>query len=136
MKKPSWLDDFRAFIARGNVLDMAVGVVIGTAFTAVITAVVESIINPIIGVCTGGVDASSWTIGIFPIGTLIMAIINFLVIAFVVFWMVRIITRGMEKIKSLRKEEETAPEAPPEPSNEEKLLMEIRDLLKEQKGQE
>lgn len=128
MKKPSWIADFKAFITRGNVLDMAIGVVIGSAFTAIVTAVVNCIINPIITLIIGGIDFSSLTVGPFPIGELVMAIINFLCIAFVVFWMARILHKLMDRKK---KEEEEAPAAPPEPSNEEKLLTEIRDLLKE-----
>lgn len=130
MKKPSWISDFKAFIARGNVLDMAVGVVIGGAFTAIVTALVNCIINPIITLISGNTDFSAVTIGIFPIGELISAIINFLLIAFVVFWMVRVVHKMMDRKKE---EEPAAPPAPPEPSNEEKLLTEIRDLLKERK---
>lgn len=131
MKKPGWIDDFKQFIMRGNVLDMAVGVVIGGAFTAIVTGVVNSIINPVITLISGHTDFSSVSIGIFPIGELISAIINFLLIALVVFWMVRLINRASDK---LHKKEEAEPEAPadPEPFNEEKLLTEIRDLLKEQ----
>ena len=132
MKKPGWIDDFKQFIMRGNVLDMAVGVVIGGAFTAIVTGVVNSIINPVITLISGHTDFSSVSIGIFPIGELISAIINFLLIALVVFWMVRLINRASDK---LHKKEEAEPEAPadPEPSHEELLLTEIRDLLKEQK---
>ena len=130
MKKPSWIDDFKQFIMRGNVLDMAVGVVIGGAFTAIVTGVVNSIINPIITLISGHTDFSSVSIGIFPVGELISAIINFLLIALVVFWMVRLINRASDKFH--KKEEEPEAPAEPEPSNEEKLLTEIRDLLKEQ----
>ena len=131
MKKPSWISDFKAFIARGNVLDMAVGVVIGGAFTAIVTALVNCIINPIITLISGNTDFSAVTIGIFPIGELISAVINFILIAFVVFWMVRVVHKMMDHKK--KEEEPAAPPAPPEPSNEEKLLTEIRDLLKERK---
>ena len=127
MKK--FMEEFKAFAMRGNVLDMAVGVVIGGAFTAIVTGVVNSIINPIITLISGHTDFSSVSIGIFPIGELISAIINFLLIAFVVFWMVRLINKASDK---LHKKEEAEPEVPAGPSNEEKLLMEIRDLLKEQ----
>ena len=128
MKKPSWIDDFKAFVMRGNVLDMAVGIVIGSAFTAIVTALVDSIITPLIGLLGGTDGIAAVTIGIFPIGTLLAAIINFLCIAFVVFWMVRLVNKAMDKAK---KKEEEAPAAPPEPSAEEKLLTEIRDLLKD-----
>lgn len=129
MKKPSWIDDFKAFIMRGNVLDLAVGVVIGGAFTAIVTALVDSIINPLISLVIGGTDFSSLTVGVFPIGGLIMAIINFLCIAFVVFWMVRIINRASAKMK--KPEEAPAEEAAPAGPTTEELLAEIRDLLKE-----
>ena len=131
MKKPSWIDDFKAFIARGNVMDMAVGVVIGGAFTAIVNALVECVINPIIGLICGGIDFSSLTIGLFPIGGLVTAIINFLCIAFVVFWM----TRVVHKVIDREKQEDAANETPAElePTREELLLTEIRDLLKEKK---
>lgn len=132
MKKPSWMDEFKAFLMRGNVIDLAVGVVIGAAFTAIVTAVVNDIINPIITLISGKMDFSKVTVGIFPIGDLISAIINFLLIAFVVFWMVKVINTFMEKTR--KKQEEEAPE--PEPSAEEVLLTEIRDLLQEQKTKE
>ena len=128
MGKPSWIEEFKSFIMRGNVIDLAVGVVIGGAFTALVNGVVESIINPIITLITGNTDFSDVTIGMFPIGNLISAIVNFLLISFVVFWMIRMINKAMALTK--KKEEEAEEEAPPEPSNEEKLLTEIRDLLK------
>lgn len=129
MKKPSWISEFKEFIMRGNVLDMAVGVVIGAAFTAIVNAIVTSIINPIIVLISGKTDFSKVSVGIFPIGELISAVINFLIIAFVVFWMVKIINGAMNRFK---KKEEEVEEETPEPSAEEVLLTEIRDLLKEQ----
>lgn len=128
MKKPSWMSEFKDFISRGNVIDLAVGVVIGGAFTAIVNGVVDSIINPIITLISGQTDFDKVTVGIFPIGTLISAIINFLLISFVVFWMVKVINGAMNKVH--HKEEE--PEADPEPSKGEVLLTEIRDLLKAQ----
>ena len=107
MKKPSWLDEFKVFISRGNVIDLAVGVVVGGAFTAIVTALVNDIINPLISLITGGLDFSGVTVGVFPIGDLIMSIINFLCISFVVFWLVKIINRFNRK-----KEKEPEPEAP------------------------
>ena len=129
MKKPGWLDEFKTFISRGNVIDLAVGVVVGGAFTAIVTALVNDIINPLISLIIGGLDFSGVTVGVFPIGDLIMAIINFLCISFVVFWMVKIINRFNRKKAD---EADPEPEAPAEPTTEE-LLAEIRDLLKEQK---
>ena len=97
MKKPSWLDEFKVFISRGNVIDLAVGVVVGGAFTAIVTALVNDIINPLISLIIGGLDFSGLNIGVFPIGDLIMSIINFLCISLVVFWMVKIINRFNRK---------------------------------------
>lgn len=123
-EKKGIIQEFKQFIMRGNVLDMAVGVVIGSAFTAIVTALVDCIINPIIGTIMGGVNFDGVTVGMFPIGQLITAIINFLCVAIVVFSMVKFVGHFSHK-----KEEE--PEAPPEPTKEELLLTEIRDLLKE-----
>ena len=123
MKKPSWMSEFKDFISRGNVIDLAVGVVIGGAFTAIVNGIVDAIT-----LISGQTSFDEVTIGIFPIGTLISAIINFLLISFVVFWMVKVINGAMNKVH--HKEEE--PEADPEPSKEEVLLTEIRDLLKAQ----
>ncbi len=127
MKKPGWLDEFKTFISRGNVIDLAVGVVVGGAFTAIVTALVNDIINPLISLIIGGLDFSGVTVGVFPIGDLIMAIINFLCISFVVFWMVKIINRFNRKKDDAASEPE--PEAPAEPTTEELLadiLAELR----------
>ena len=126
-KKTGFFAEFKQFIARGNVMDLAVGVVIGGAFTAIVNAVVNDIITPLITILTGSyVNITGLTVGVFPIGDLIIAIINFILIALVVFLMVR----GFNRI---HKKAEAAPPAPPAPSKEEVLLTEIRDLLKEQK---
>ena len=127
MKKPGWLDEFKVFISRGNVIDLAVGVVVGGAFTAIVTALVNDIINPLISLIIGGLDFSGVTVGVFPIGDLIMAIINFLCISFVVFWMVKIINRFNRKRDDAASEPE--PEVPAEPTTEE-LLTEILAELK------
>ena len=127
MKKPGWLDEFKTFISRGNVIDLAVGVVVGGAFTAIVTALVNDIINPLISLIIGGLDFSGVTVGVFPIGDLIMVIINFLCISFVVFWMVKIINRFNRKRDDAASEPE--PEAPAEPTTEE-LLTEILAELK------
>ena len=127
MKKPGWLDEFKTFISRGNVIDLAVGVVVGGAFTAIVTALVNDIINPLISLIIGGLDFSGVTVGVFPIGDLIMAIINFLCISFVVFWMVKILNRFNRKRDDAASEPE--PEAPAEPMTEE-LLADILAELK------
>ena len=127
MKMPEWVKEFKEFIARGNVLDMAVGVVVGSAFTAIVTSIVENLLTPFIGLLIPNSTFAEWAPGGFGIGAVINAIITFLITAFVVFWLVKVVNRMMKK-----KDEE--PPAPPEPSAEEKLLTEIRDLLKEQNG--
>ena len=123
------LKEFKDFINRGNVIDLAVAVIIGGAFGAIITSLVNDIIMPLIGVLIGGVDFAALSIDVgeatILYGSFIQAIINFLIIAFVVFLVVR-------SFNKLQKAEEEAPPAPPEPSPEEKLLAEIRDLLKAQ----
>ena len=124
MKKPSWISEFKDFISRGNVIDLAVGVVIGGAFTAIVNGIVDAIIKPIITLISGQTSFDEVTIGIFPIGS----IINFLLFSCVVFWMVKVINGAMNKVH--HKEEE--PEEDPEPTKEEVLLTEIRDLLKAQ----
>jgi large conductance mechanosensitive channel len=123
------LKEFRDFVNRGNVVDLAVAVIIGGAFGAIITSLVDDIIMPLIGVVIGGVDFASLSVQVdeatIMYGSFIQAIVNFLIIAFVLFLIVR-------SFNKLQKEEETAPPPPPEPSPEETLLTEIRDLLKEQ----
>ena len=126
MKKPGWLDEFKTFISRGNVIDLAVGVVVGGAFTAIVTALVNDIINPLISLIIGGLDFSGVTVGVYQIGDLIIAIITFLCISFVVFWMVKIINRFNRKKAD---EAEPEPEATAEPTTEE-LLAEILAELK------
>ena len=147
MKK--FLEEFKAFAMRGNVLDMAVGVVIGGAFGKITTSLVNDIIMPLISMLTGGLDFSAWkwvlkaeestiadgvkTVTVPEVavnfGNLISVILDFIIIAFVVFCMVKSINRMHEK---LSKPAEPEPEKAPEPTKEEVLLTEIRDLLKEQ----
>ncbi len=133
MKK--FLSEFKAFAARGNVIDLAVGVVIGAAFGAITTSLVNDIVMPLVGLFIGGIDLTSWVINIpnfiyggdpiaLNIGLFISAIVDFLIIAFVLFCVIKVINR---------KKKEEAPKAPPAPSAEEKLLAEIRDILKEKK---
>ena len=137
------LKEFKNFVARGNVMDMAVGIIIGAAFTAIVKSMVDDLINPIISLFMGGIDFTNyfWVLGdgeyatlaeakeagaaSFAYGSFIMAVINFLIIAFVVFMLVRSVNKMRE---AAEKKEEPAPEAPKGPSQEE-LLTEIRDLL-------
>ncbi|MCK0126754.1 large conductance mechanosensitive channel protein MscL [Gelidibacter sp. F2691] len=140
------LSEFKDFIAKGNVMDMAVGIIIGAAFTAIVSSLVADLINPIIGLFMGGIDftnmyavlggdvaagasleaAREGGAAVFAYGSFIMAIINFLIIAFVVFMLVRYVNKAKE---AAAKEEEAAEEAPAGPS-ELDILTEIRDALK------
>ncbi len=135
-EKKGFFAEFKEFISRGNVMDMAVGVVVGGAFTAIVNALVESIIKPLIILISGkaGVsDVADVTVGIFPIGLLISAIINFLLISFVVFLLVKSINDLKEKSKKKEEEKkEEAKEEEPAGPTEAELLSEIRDLLKAQ----
>lgn len=129
MKK--FFNEFKQFIARGNVMDMAVGVIIGGAFNGIITSLIDCILNPILGMLPGGGTTFAASLsfrlpsgGELMLGSFLTSVLNFLMMAFVVFCLVK----GLNK---LHRKKEEAPPAPPEPSNEEKLLSEIRDLLKE-----
>ena len=146
-KKTGFIAEFKQFIARGNVMDMAVGVIIGGAFGKISTSLVNDVIMPAISMLTGGIDFSNWKIvlkqavagadGVIDAstevairyGSFLATIIDFLIIAFAVFCLIKFLNSLHRK----KEEAPAAPPAPPEPSAEEKLLTEIRDLLKEQK---
>jgi large conductance mechanosensitive channel len=136
---PSWVDEFKAFIARGSVVDLAVGVIIGASFGGIVNSLVKDVLNPVLGVFLGGVD---FTNVFFPlngkhydtlsvaqaagaptvnIGLFINAIIQFLIMAFVIFWVVKVLSRI--NLRNLGA-------AAPPPTKTEVLLTEIRDLLK------
>ncbi|MFC3060168.1 large conductance mechanosensitive channel protein MscL [Paenirhodobacter populi] len=137
------LNEFKNFIARGNVVDMAVGIIIGAAFTAIVNSLVSDLINPIIGVITGGLDFSNLFVNlgsgdyaslaaakdagapVFAYGAFITAVINFLIIAFVVFLLVK----AVNKIKDAALHKEEA-EAEPAGPTELDVLLQIRDELK------
>ena len=127
----NFMEEFKAFALKGNVLDMAVGVIIGAAFKAIVDSLVADIISPILG-CFGGVNFTDMALVLFDgkvsigWGNFVMAIINFIIMAFVLFNIVRTANKVSEMNK---KAEEPEPEAEPEPSKEEVLLTEIRDLL-------
>ncbi len=125
----SFMREFRAFASRGNVIDLAVGVIIGGAFSAITNSLINDIVMPILGIFTSQITMSDLSVtvagAVITYGNFIQAVLNFLVMSFVVFCLVKAINR-------LHKKEE-APKAPPKPSNEELLLTEIRDLLKERK---
>ena len=132
----SMMKEFKEFAVKGNVVDMAVGIIIGAAFGKIVSSFVGDVIMPPIGVLLGGVDFSSLAFivkeaageapaVVIGYGKFIQTLIDFTIIAFAIFMAVK-------AINSLKKKEEEAPKAPPEPSKEEVLLAEIRDLL--QKG--
>jgi large conductance mechanosensitive channel len=121
---------FRDFLLRGNVVDLAVAVVIGAAFGAVVTSFVADVITPIIGAIGGQPDFSAIMLGPIKIGSFLNAILSFLIIAFVIYFVVIVpMTRIMERT---RRQTEVA--APPAPTKEEVLLAEIRDLLRQPRG--
>ena len=121
------ISEFKAFAIKGNVVDLAIGVIIGGAFGKIVNSLIEDIITPIILKpaleAAGAANIESWAPGGMLLGKFISAVISFIVIAFVLFMIVR-------GINAARKSEAAAPAAPPAPTTEEKLLTEIRDLLK------
>lgn len=140
------LKEFKDFINRGNVIDLAVAVIIGGAFGAITTSLVNEVVMPVIGMLVGGMDFSALGIilkdasqyasvaeaveagaPVIQYGAFINTVINFLIIAFVLFLVVKTVNQMQDRLK--KPEEEPAPAAPPEPSAEEKLLTEIRDAL-------
>ena len=141
------IQEFKDFISRGNVMDMAVGIIVGAAFTAIVTSMVNDLINPIIGLIIGGIDFSNMFVvmkgegtfssldqargagaAVFAYGAFVMAVINFLIIAFVVFLLVKWVNRVKQ---AAEKEKEAAPaEEKPTGPTETELLIEIRDALK------
>jgi large conductance mechanosensitive channel len=140
-KGSAFVNDFKAFIARGNVVDLAVGIIIGAAFTTIVNSLVKDIIMPPIGMITGGVDFSDLYINLSGVeyptlaaataagaatinyGVFLNAVINFMIVAFAVFVLVK-------QVQRFRRQEEAKPVEPPK---SELLLAEIRDLLKERK---
>ena len=155
-KKPAWWDEFLAFAVKGNAMALAVGTIIGGAFSTITKSLTNDLIMPIVNIFMGGADFSEAKIALprmpwvqptyetivneageevvqmvqnyLTVGNFLSAVINFFILAFVVFMLVK----GLNKLAELgKKEEEAAPPEPPKPSNEEILLTEIRDLLKE-----
>ena len=126
----AFIREFKTFLNRGNVLDLAVGVIIGGAFSAITNSLVNDIINPVLGLFTGDNSALAALAihlpggGDIMVGNFINAVVNFVIMAFVVFCIIK-------ALNHLHKKEEDAPPPPPQPSREEQLLTEIRDLLKE-----
>ena len=136
------IKEFRDFIAKGNVMDMAVGIIIGAAFTAIVASMVDDLLQPVLGLATGGTDFSNWLLAlngedyptlraardagapVFAYGSFVTAVINFLIIAFVVFLLVK----GVNRIKDAALRKQVAESSAAGPSTE-ALLAEIRDLL-------
>ena len=129
-EKKGFIGEFKEFISRGNVMDMAIGIIIGGAFSAIVSSLVEDIISPIIGMICGGIDFSALAITAgeaqLLIGKFIMAIINFILIALVLFCIIK----AMNKFKKKQEEAPAEEPAPEEPDEQTVLLTEIRDLLK------
>ncbi|KGR74833.1 large conductance mechanosensitive channel protein MscL [Ureibacillus sinduriensis] len=128
-------NEFKEFAMKGNILDLAIGVVIGGAFGKIVTSLVENVIMPIVGVLTGGIDLTeSFMFGSgeaqVKLGVFIQSILDFLIIAFSIFMALRIINR----INRKKKEEVAEEPATPELDSKEELLKEIRDLLKKQQA--
>src|SRR5215470_224961 len=137
LRRPAWIDEFRAFIMRGNVVDLAVGIIIGVAFTAVVNSLVKDLFTPILGLIVGGIDFTNIFVTLtgrseatladaqkagavtLNIGVFLNAVIQFLIVSFAVFWLIKALTR-------LHMREDSSPAAPP---RSEVLLEEIRDLL-------
>src|SRR5260370_6252656 len=137
VQRPAWVDEFRAFIMRGNVIDLAVGIIIGVAFTAVVNSLVKDIFTPILGLAIGGIDFTNIFVTLkgpseptladaqkagavtLNFGVFLNAVIQFLIVSFAVFWLIKALTR-------LHVRQEPAAAAP---SRSEVLLEEIRDLL-------
>ncbi len=134
----SLISEFKAFAVRGNVVDMAVGIIIGAAFGKIVSSFVDGVVMPPLGLLIGGVDFTDLAIvlkdavGDTPAvllryGAFIQTVVDFVIIAFAIFM-------AIKAINQLKRKEAEAPSAPPAPSKEELLLTEIRDLLKEQNG--
>ncbi len=142
LNQPQWVKDFRAFLMRGNVIDLAVGVVIGAAFTSVVGSLVEDLFNPLLGLLLGGIDFSNLFVvltgerratlaatreggaAVLGLGVFLNAVIKFVIVGFAVFWLVKVLSRiGVAGEKKEVK-----------PSAEQLLLTEIRDELRAQRG--
>lgn len=148
-KKPSWWDEFVAFAIRGNAMALAVGTIIGAAFSTITKSITDDIIMPIVAIFLGGIDFSEMKLtlprlfGQAPVdeagnviantlnyGNFLAAVINFLILALVVFFLVKAINKVVDAATHKAPEPDPAPTPDPEPTKEELLLTEIRDLLK------
>ncbi|WP_044872217.1 large-conductance mechanosensitive channel protein MscL [Pseudomonas sp. LFM046] len=136
----SLLSEFKAFAVKGNVVDMAVGIIIGAAFGKIVSSFVGDVIMPPIGLLIGGVDFSDLAITlkaaegnvpavVLAYGKFIQTVLDFIIVAFAIFM-------GVKAINQLKRAEAAAPEAPPAPTKDQELLTEIRDLLKAQQNKQ
>lgn len=129
-----FVSEFKEFISRGNVVDMAVGIIMGSAFTAIVTSLVDDLIMPVIGMICAGVNIAELSVQVgsatLKYGAFLQAVLNFLIIALVIFSMVKAINSARAKAESLKKKkEEEAPKEEEKPDPQIVLLEEIRDLL-------
>ena len=142
LRRPGWVGEFRAFVMRGNVVDLAVGIIIGVAFTGVVNSLVKDIFTPVIGLLVGGIDFTNIFVTLkgshaatladaqkagavtLNIGVFVNTVIQFIIVSFAIFWLIKVLTR-------LHVREDPAPAAPP---RSEVLLEEIRDLLAERRA--
>lgn len=128
----SFIKEFKEFAVKGNMLDMAVGIIIGAAFGKIVSSLVDNVLMPLIGTLTGGIDLTTLAITVdeanIEYGIFLQNIIDFIIVAFSIFIMIKAINRLNRK----KEEAPAAPAAPPAPTKEEELLTEIRDLLKKQ----
>jgi large conductance mechanosensitive channel len=140
IKRPAWIEEFQKFIMRGNVVDLAVGIIIGAAFTGIVNSLVKDLFNPVIGLLLGGIDFSNIFVTLkgpssptleaakaagavtLNVGLFLNAVIQFLIVAFAVFWLVKV-------LNTLQRKHADEPPPPAPPSKTEVLLGEIRDLL-------
>ncbi len=140
--KPAWVTEFQAFILRGNVIDLAVGIIIGAAFTTIVDSLVKDIFNPFLGLLLGGIDFSNVFVvlsgerlatlkatreagaSVLAVGTFLNAVINFLIVAFAIFWLIKALAKFKDKMTA------PATDDPPAPTRTEVLLEEIRDALR------
>lgn len=122
--------EFKAFALKGNVLDLAIGVIIGAAFGKIVTSLVNDLIMPVVGLLVGGVDLNGlhykYGEAVLNYGTFLQTVIDFIIVSLSIFLFVKVISK-------FKRKEESKPPVPSAPSNEEILLTEIRDLLKQQK---
>ena len=151
MSAKSFVQEFKEFALKGNVVDMAVGVIIGGAFGKIVSSLVADIIMPLISLAVGGIDFTNWFVqlggdtkfqtlkeaqeagvAVLSYGNFIQVVFDFIIVALCIFLVIKLMMKATNLVKKQKEEEEAAAPAP-EPTAEEKLLTEIRDLLKEQK---